>query len=395
MRREVVSLVVGRELRVRARTKTFLISTAVLVLVALAAVIAPTFFDDDSDDPLNVAVAGMPATLPAALERAGTEYGRPVRVSEASSQDAPGIVDSGDADVALIAEDDGARVVVREELADGDRGIVMRALADSRVRSALAAAGVSEAEAAEALEPVRITVAAIDPDPVDEEAQWVAVITAIALVLALVFAGTVVATGVAEEKTTRISEVLLAAVRPGELLLGKVLGVGLLALGQMVAVIVPAAVAVVAVGAIEVPDAAPVAIGAGVMWFILGFALYSAAFGALGALVSRQEEVPMAVAPLSYLLWGGYFVVAFGMGAVESTWFRALSFVPPFAPFAMPARMLAGDAAPWEVVVSAVLTLVTAGVVIWLGGRMYRAGLVGTGARIPLWSATVRAVRGR
>lgn len=394
MRPHVVGLVIGREIAARARTRTFLITTLVLVIGALAAVVIPAAIGGGDDDDVRVAVAAMPADLPAALERAGVEFGRPVEVSRVAPDAARAAVDGDDADLALVGDGPRVQVIVREDLEDTLRALVMRAVADAGVRDALARAGLTGSQVAEALAPPQIVVAAIDPDPVDDDARWVAVVTAIALVLALAFSGALVSSGVAEEKTTRISEVLLAAVRPGELLLGKVLGVGMLALGQMAAVIVPAAVAVVAVGALEVPDAAPLAIGAGLMWFVLGFALYSSAFGALGALVARQEEVAMAVAPLTYLLWGGYFLVVFGIGEVSAGWFRAISFIPPFAPFAMPARMVVGDAQAWEVVASAAVTLLCAAGVIWLGGRMYRAGLTGTGTRISAWSAARRAATG-
>jgi ABC-2 type transport system permease protein len=191
------------------------------------------------------------------------------------------------------------------------------------------------------------------------------------LYLALLFSGIIVATGVAEEKSTRVSEVLLASLRPSELLLGKVAGIGLVSLGQLAAVAAPALIAALALDAVDVPAATTATILWGLVWFLAGYALYGAAYGALGALVGRQQEVGQATAPLALLLVCGYLASNFSVGDLESWWVRPLSLLPPFAPMMMPMR-IAGDAvSTGEVLAALALTLASAAVLIALGARVY------------------------
>lgn len=391
-----VWLVAQREIRERTRSRVFRITTLVLLIGALAAVVIPSIVGgDDGPETVRVGVATSLEDLPAAFVRAGEESGSPVRITRMSAGVAERRVRDDLVDIAVVGPDAAgvARVVVREDLGAERRALVAAAIADARVRAALTAAGVAGPQIEAALAPTRLDVTATDPDEVSDDEGWIGVVTAVALVLALVFAGTVVASGVAEEKTTRISEVLLAAMSAGRLLLGKIIGVGVLILSQLLVVVVTATVAASLIGGVDIPSAAPVAVGAALLWFILGYGLYSAAFGALGALVARQQEVGMAIAPLSYLLWGGYFVVIFGINDVDALWFRVLSFVPLLSPMLMPTRMVTDTVTPVEVTVAVVLTVAFAAGLIWLGARVYRAGLTATGTRMHLGPALARAVR--
>lgn len=391
-----VWLVAQREIRERTRSRVFRITSLVLLIGALAGVIIPSIVGgDDGPQTVRVGIATELGELPAAFERVGAESGSPVAVTRMSAGDVERNVSEGDVDIAVVGTGTPGtvRVVVREDLSAERRALVTAATADARVRSALTAAGVTVPQIESALAPTRLQVTATDPNEVGDDERWIGVVTAVALVLALVFAGTVVASGVAEEKATRISEVLLAAMSSGQLLLGKIIGVGVLILSQLLVVVVPAFIAAWVVGGVDIPSAAPVAVWAALLWFVLGYGLYSAAFGALGALVARQQEVGMAIAPLSYLLWGGYFVVIFGINEVDALWFRVLSLVPLLSPMLMPIRMVTDTVTPAEVAVAVVLTLVFAAGLIWLGARVYRAGLTATGTRMHLGAALARALR--
>ena len=387
MRARPVVHVARRELRENMRSRSFRISTAVLVVAALAAVIVPSFFDGGDPDPLRVAVAD---------ERAAVQGDRPVEVGARTPEEARAAVEADAADVALVGPgpDGATRVVAREELDDNENALLAAAVADARLRAALGDAGLAPAAVDDILAASPLQVTVLDPSPADAGASFIAFVSVLLLVLALVLSGTIVASGVAEEKATRISEILLAAMRPSELLTGKVVGIGLLALGQLTVVIVPAVVAVLVLDVVDLPDAAPTALAASILWFLLGYALYSVSFGALGALVARQQEVGMAVAPLSYVLWGGYIVGVVGVDSADSTWFQALSLVPLLSPLLMPVRMVTDTVSPAEVALAVVLTVATAVLLTWVGGRIYRAGLVAGGPRIPFVAALRRALPG-
>ena len=107
--------------------------------------------------------------------------------------------------------------------------------------------------------------------------------------------GTWVLTGVVEEKQSRVVEVVLSTVRPRDLLMGKVLGIGLLALAQLVVLVAVGIGLSQLLGRLVLPATTPGAVVQLLIWFILGFAFYSTAMGFLGSLASRMEEASNGV----------------------------------------------------------------------------------------------------
>jgi ABC-2 type transport system permease protein len=278
---------------------------------------------------------------------------------------------------------------VEHDLSDSLRAVVTQGLAAARVTSALSGAGLPPAAVA------RLTAApALEVVPTSGEAGpssgdvGIGVLVAVVLYVALLAAGTLVATGVAEEKTSRVSEVLLATLRPSQLLLGKIAGIGIVSIVQLAIAALPALVAAGLVGAVDLPDATAATVGWGLAWFAAGYALYATAYGALGALVGRQQEVGQVTAPLLILLLAGYLASATvaashpGGGAA-----RLLSLIPPFAPMVMPVRIAAGTVGTPEILLALALTLVLAALVLRLGAAVYRGGIVVTGARVGLRAA--------
>ena len=389
-------LVAGREVRERVRTRTFRVTTAILVIVALAAVLIPAAVGDDGPARSTVAVAGGPASLPDALVAAGAAQDRTITIRRLGEAEAARQGAAGDVSAAVIAGDAGTvRVVVEDDISDDLRGIIAQAVAGARVTDALARAGLPPSRVAEMVAPPDLDVQARgERAGVDGGDLAVGFIVALVLYMALLFSGIQVATGVAEEKATRVSEVLLASLRPSELLLGKVAGIGVVALGQLAAVAVPALIAAFALNSVDVPKATVGTILWGLVWFFAGYALYGAAYGALGALVARQQEVGQATAPLALLLVCGYLGSTFAAADLEAWWVRPLSLLPPFAPMMMPMRV-AGDAVSTaEVLGALVVTLVAAAVLIVLGARVYRAGITRTGGtRLRLHEALMAPAR--
>jgi ABC-2 type transport system permease protein len=188
-----------------------------------------------------------------------------------------------------------------------------------------------------------------------------------------------VANGTAIEKANRISEVLLATVRPPALLFGKVLGVGLAGLLTISAGAAPVAVKVLVGG--DLPAGAGSAVLGGLAWFALGLALYLTIAASLGALVERQEETGSVIAPLSMLLVGTYFVA---QSAADTPLGTVMAYFPLTSPLIMPSRLALGVASPFEVVASLVLGIVAVVVVCRVGAVVYRRGIVRTGRRLRL-----------
>jgi ABC-2 type transport system permease protein len=188
-----------------------------------------------------------------------------------------------------------------------------------------------------------------------------------------------VANGTAIEKANRISEVLLAIVRPRALLFGKVIGVGIIGVLTLLGGVVPVVVKLVAGG--DLPDGLAGAMAGGGAWFALGIALYLTLAGALGALVERQEEAGSAVAPLAMILIGSYLVA---QSAPDSPVARVLAYIPLSSPLVMPSRLALGEASGVEMVISLALLLAAVVVVGRVGATVYRRAVVRTGRRLKL-----------
>jgi ABC-2 type transport system permease protein len=199
--------------------------------------------------------------------------------------------------------------------------------------------------------------------------------------------GQLVAAGVVEEKQNRIIEILLSTVRPRELLFGKVIGVGLVGFVQLTALGVVALIAVSRTQVISVPNVGAVAILGGLLWFVLGFMFYALIYAAAGSLVSRQEDLGSITGPLSMLVVGTYLAFFWVLANPDNPLGVGLSMIPPFAPILMPARMAAGDAAVWQVVIGVVLTVLAIFGVNNLAARIYVNSVLQIGSRVKLSQA--------
>ncbi|MCC6223705.1 MAG: ABC transporter permease [Thermoleophilia bacterium] len=388
-----VALIARRELVERARTRSFALITLLLVLLGVVLALALPRLVDTGTERFELGLVGGGKALVTELDARASAVDAVVAVrpfqGEAAARTA---LEDEAVDAVLVAGSGGATLLVRESPAPP----VLVALADQAVartaiEAALAERGVAPGEASRILSPAPLRIESLTPGSEDdEESKTLGFLGAVALFLALLVYGSVVATGVAEEKTNHASAILLAIVRPSQLLAGKVAGIGLLGLGQLVIVALPVLVATVAAGSLELPAATPRAVGGMLLWFVLGYVLYSTAYAALGALVARSEEVGSATLPLTVVLTAGYFLALEAVQEPASTLARVSSLLPPFAPLVMPVRMGAGAAAAWEVALSAMLTLATALVLIRLGAAVYSRGLAATGPRLRLREALRR-----
>jgi ABC-2 type transport system permease protein len=132
----------------------------------------------------------------------------------------------------------------------------------------------------------------------------------------------------------------------------------------------------------SIPGLSVVSILGDLVWFLLGFLFYATAYASVAALVSRQEEVSGAIAPISLLLVGGYLLVFVTLpdpGSMRST---ILSLLPPFAPVLMSIRMATGDVPVWQVGLAMALTLASILGLTWLAGRIYANAALRLGARV-------------
>lgn len=391
-----VRLVAERDLRERLRTRAYRISAALTVALVVAAVVVPRLLGDGDERPrYGVAVVGAAsAPVREAVARVAAGAGAEVRlVDVADVAAAEDRLSAEEVDLAVVPGD---AVVTREPVELGDPSTRARLVAGVAeavgLQASLEAAGLSPERAAEAVARAPLAVRSLEPGRADEGARRsAAFVGSLLLYTFLALYGTWVLYGVAEEKSTRVAEVLLSALRPTQLLAGKVIGVGLAALAQGVLVLAAVVVAAAASGS-DLLDAVSVADLASVLgWFLLGYALYSVVYAAAGSLVSRQEDVQNVATPPSLPLLVGYLVAvqaAFGGG--DGPLVRAASLFPATAPIVMPVRTTVADVPAWEVALAVVLTLGAIVALVRVAGAVYARALLRTGRRTR-WREALRA----
>ncbi len=373
-----IYLVARRELTERIKSKAFIISTGFIVLLVVAAIVIPAVFDDDGPGTLALATA-TPLSEAAIAQFESASGGDPVLAVEMVADDAAvrEAVQTGSADAGIVA---GPELIISSGEPGATTSLLASVLGFDLAITELGARGISLEDIAPLLE-ADIPITALE-DATDPEDAALAFFGVILLYITILTYGQWVVLGVIEEKSSRVVEVVLGAVQPRHLLAGKVIGIGLLGVGQVVVIgLVALAASAVGGDAVSIPDAAPTAFFSILLWFVVGYGIYGVLFAAAGSLASRQEEAGNATLPFTALLTIAYFV---SFSAVEETNLvaRILSFLPPFAPISMQVRMVRGDAAAWEVLLSLALAAVMIYGVIRVGERFYRGAVLGQGRKL-------------
>ena len=381
----MVWLVVRREITTRIRERSFLISTLITLLLIAGVVVVPTLFNRGGDE-VTVGLVGAAGTVEPALQQAAPAAGVTLTVRRYGDEAAArAAIEDGDADAVFLSAD---RVLVDEELDGEAEQVVRTAYGQAAAAQRLDAAGIDPDAAARALDLPPLSVTALNPPDPDSDARRGAAYFGVLLLYFQLFGyGFWVALGVVEEKSSRVVELLLSTLRPWQLLAGKVIGIGLLGLGQLVLTVVVGITAAIATGAVDVPSGVLAVAGQVLVWFLLGFAFYACLFAALASLVSRQEEVQNVTTPLSVLLLGSFFLAITALGSPDSTLVRIGSIVPPFSTMVMPMRWAAGEAPLWELGLSIVLMLVTVVALVRLAGWVYAGAVLRSGPRVKLGDA--------
>lgn len=374
-----IRLIARRELQARLLSKAFLVSLAVTVAIVFGAFGIGALLGDD--DPVRIGVVGtQPAQAAANLEAIAELQDTEVELTELDSRDAAeAAIDAGEIDAAVV---DGTELVMRE-IDDAVVALVTPAWQQAALVEGMSDAGLADAgiEAAlTAAAPLEIVELEADPDSGAKEA--VAFASVILLFVSIQIAGAYIMMGVFEEKSTKVVELVLSSVRARELLAGKIVGVGVIGVVQVVALAGSALIAASVFGSGAVPVLSFSLIGTAIVWFLLGYLLYGAIFAAGASLAPRQEDAQSTLGPVSVVLMLSYFGAIFSASDPESVASRIISWLPITAPFTMPGRMASGDALWWEVVGAMALTAVAAAVVLLLAERIYVRSIIHTDRKL-------------
>ena len=407
-----------REFRSRARSRSFIAGTVILAAIAFAATQVPVLIDfamGASQTHLEVVVraAGTPAD--SQVELTGTLNGQnatsdhqPFVVSWLAGGDlaaAQQALEQGKFDALLIVDRDPASqnlaFTLRTDLAaDGqvvstiDNAATLLALDDGLARAGTSI-GAVEATAFTVV-PVNASSGPANSTSQEVSTNLLSTGLIVLIFMAIITYGTWVAMSVAEEKGSRVMELMLNATTPLQMLAGKVIGNGAAGLTQYGIILAAVVGGLLAQGPIHqaVLGGAssggpfggldPIVLVAFAVLFVLGFLFYSLLYAALGSLVSRQEDVQSATSPLMMLIFVGYFMSIFGLQSMDDTWVKVASFVPFFSPYLMLARVSTGHVEPWEFGLAVVFLLVGIAAALVAAARIYSAGVLLYGQRVGL-----------
>ncbi|MEW1974220.1 MULTISPECIES: ABC transporter permease [Microbacterium] len=352
-----VWLVAERELSTKLRSKAYLISTGILLLIALAGVIWAGFSSSNSS---ATPIAATGATASALSEVDGYD------VTEVADRDeATALVESGEVDAAVVDDP------------SSPTGLVIIADKEAPQSLMMALSATPEVEL-------------LNPDAAGSGPlrYLLGIGFGLVFMMSAMMFGMPVATSVVEEKQTRVVEILLSSIPARVLLAGKVVGNTILAMSQIVLLATVGTIGLIVTG----QTGLLAGLGGPVVWFavffLFGFILLAAMFAAAGSMVSRQEDAGTTLTPVMYLTMIPYvLVIFFGDNPVVMT---VLSYVPFSAPVGMPIRLFFNEAEWWEPLASLAIMLVACIVVILIGAKIYENSLLKMGARVKFREALRR-----
>src|SRR5450755_473414 len=427
-----IGLIVGREYKNRLSQRSFIISTIVILVLVLIGACVPTVFQyfaakTSSQTKLAVvnnagAVGGMSSTtLPgyigtqlngnaqatAASVSGQSNSGQP-RFAVTTGDDSTGLqqkVRNGSLDMLLIidrAADRSLHFTYYTSSADDSNLPQVQTVAgqlsflDRAHNLGLTSAQTSSLFTQPAFTVVNTKQNQDTRSTADIVAGYIIAYAGIILILMSVFLyGIGVAMGVAEEKGSRIMEILVNAATPVQLLAGKIIGIGAAGLTQMASIVVVGILAILLqtplqhalLGtsnsglSINITGTSITLLVLLLVYFILGFTLYATLFAAMGALVKRQDEVQNTIQPVTWLFMIGYIVSFIGISSPNATWIRIISYIPFWTPTTMLMRIDTGSVAPWEIALTIGLMLVAIFICAVISARIYRFGILMYGQR--------------
>ena len=415
-------IVARREYRDRVRSRLYLVSTVVLMALALGVALTPIavrYLDSRSVTQLAIvspdaalaerAVGVVDAMLnnpPQGVDPATWQKPFRLEVVGDPSRAEAGLANGAYAGVIRIAREDDGRLQVTFRtpgVADATRaqlvGFAAIGLAVLDWTANLPQDAQLDPFQAPQFSMESSTATTSDGRPVSQQEiasrGFVGTVFIVLMFLSILIYGMWVATGVAAEKSSRVMELMISAASPRQLVIGKVAGIGGAGLTQYAAIALPALLALAfqdrIAAAVLGPGGAAGAPITGLTgglllaygtFFLLGFTLYAFVYAAVGSFVSRPDDLQTLSLPLSLLAMVGYLgalpiLLTGGGGSIA----RLMSFLPPFSPFAMLARLMVGQVPSWEVAVSLVLLVASIGVVAAAAIRIYATGVLLYGQR--------------
>lgn len=380
-----------REIRERFRSKAYLLTTGFTVLIVLGLIVVPGLIGSDTaESTVGLVGEGNEAIVSTAVSLTNADdepdESPSVAIETVTYDDRASAVtglEEGRLDAVLV---DASELIVRGTGGLGGSELVsglQQAAGAVQIQRVIEEQGQSAADIVELLTTEALEFTTTSGDASGEEGQTlIAYFGLLLLYMAVLLYGTWILTGVTEEKSNRVVEVLLSSVRPWQILGGKILGIGTLAMAQLLGTIVVAAVALRLTGAFDLPAIEAVTVVNLLVWFVIGFLIFAVLFGAAGSLVSRSEDAQTIAMPMTIAAVIGFFVSISALDDPTGAVATVFTFVPITAPFVVPVRA-ALDAIPgWQYIVALVLSAGFLVLFTIVGGRIYAGGVLKFGSRV-------------
>jgi ABC-2 type transport system permease protein len=378
-RLRAIRLVATREILERGRSRGYLLSLLFTLFILSAAFVLPQLLIANQAIRFGLVEPVAPG-LQAAVEATAAAYDANVTVTTLPDRTA--------AEAALADDTIDAALAVPADLS-GPGELLVQKQAGSQVQAIATGAvvGLRASSSAALLAPPAVT--PLEPQSDEDLTAIIFANAGVILMFIGIFTyGTWVLSGVVEEKQSRVVEVVLSTVRPRDLLMGKVLGIGVLAIAQLVVLVGVGIAAAILSGQLALPPTTVGAVLQLLTWFLLGFAFYSTAMGFLGSLASRMEEASNASMPVTMTATACYLAsLLIVQQAPDGPLARVMTYFPPSAPMVVPMRTALGAIEPWEIGLSIVVMVASIWLLFVVGGRVYAGAVLQTGSRMKLRDA--------
>jgi len=384
-----VWLIARREYTERIRTRAFIVATVLIPTLMGGGIFAVASLASKSKAEAHIAVLSAQPQLAADL-REQLEHGRGTSMTVDLL---PGNAPHAQLDRDIAAKRLDGYLTILPPVAPGARptfdytprssadivsvGALRDALSTVLTREALAARGLSSAEVAALMAPVAVNVVAADGSRGNTTTSfYVAYVLFFLMYMVVLLYGMNVARSIIEEKTSRVFEVLLATIKPDELLAGKILGVGAVGLTQVGIWMLAAGLLAWLAGATSGVALSLTQAVFFIVYFGLGYALYSSVAAALGAMTNSEQELQQLNMFLMLPLFFCMLMLVPVVNNPNSALARIVSQIPFCAPLLMDLRISMSMPQPWEIALSIALIVVTIYAVLWVSSRIYRVGIL-------------------
>jgi ABC-2 type transport system permease protein len=377
-------IVAGREIAERARARSFWIASVLLLIAVAAGVLIPALLHGTRSSARVGVIGARTPALTQTVRAAGQISGTTVTIVSLPDEAAARAgLRSGRLAAVLVGD---SAVLVKQESVTGTGSpgsSLAGALSEVGGLQKLYAELPPGAAARIARSGVALPVHGLTPPPRDLVSRVTGLAAAILIYVIILTYGVRITIGVGEEKSSRVVEVLLTTLRPTQLLAGKVIGMGTLALAQIGSLVGTYFALGYAVGSSAVRGAGGGVVLAGALWLLLGYVFYCTAYAAAGSLITRQADAYNASLPLQLPLLIGYvlaYSVVYANGV--SPFYHLLGFIPFTAPVVMPVLVAVGAAPAWQMLLSIAITLASTVGMARLAGRIYERAILRTGTRL-------------